>query len=87
MSQNPSYRIEYDADETPDESPAGRHEQRDVADLQQLFEDVTGTTEVVDEQDSSGSSREITEESSLPPDAFDDGLSDVIDEPDVDDAF
>lgn len=86
MSSEPSYRIDNGTEETHDDSRAGHHEQGDVAGLQQLFEDVTGTTEFVDEQDTSVSSREITEESSMS-EALDDGLGDAIDEPDVNDAL
>lgn len=56
--------------------------------LHTLFEDVTGTTEVVAEQESSASSRDLDEATAtLSEDVqavmTDDGLTDTIDEPEV----
>lgn len=73
-------------DEKLDDSQRARGG-RDVAELQTLFEDVTGTTEVVDEQDDVDTSRAVTDGSAMSTDAIDDGLTDAIDEPDVDDAL
>lgn len=87
MSQNATRRIDYGTDETLDDSTAVRQGKRDVAELQKLFEDVTGTKEVVEEQEDTVSSRDITDESSMSAATFDDGLVETIDEPDVDNAF
>lgn len=73
-------------DETLDDSRRER-DGRDVAELRTLFEDVTGTTEVVDEQDDVDTSRDVTDGTAMSTDAIDDGLTDAIDEPDVDDAL
>lgn len=82
MSQTPSHRVESRADETPEAATAD--DQREVAELQRLFEDVTGTEEVVDEQEPDASSRDATDEPELSSDAMDDGLTEAIDDPDVD---
>lgn len=87
MSHDTSHRIEDSAGENLEESAPDHQGQREVAELQRLFEDVTGAEEVVDEQDTSVPSREATDDSSLSTEAIDDGLNEAIDEPDVNEAL